>query len=325
MILWSEGSARASIGPERAREALFAALERLGPRKRVLIVPPDATLSHSQAGPLTEAAWEYYGKRVQSILPALGTHAPMAGDEIAGMFGRVPRGLFRVHDWRRGLRTIGEVPGAFVAAVSEGRVGYGIPVEVDERIAGGGHDLILSIGQVVPHEVAGMAGHAKNILVGAGGAGIINRTHFLGAACGMEQIMGRAETPVRRVLNHAVENFARHLPILYVLTVIGRNEGGELALGGLFIGDDGECFRRAAALALEVNVKLLDEPIRKAVVYLDPQMYKSTWLGNKSIYRTRMALSDGGELVVLAPGVGRFGEDREVDALIRKYGYSGKM
>jgi nickel-dependent lactate racemase len=323
MILWSEGSPHAAIGPERAREALFAALERLGPRKRVLVVPPDATRAHSEAGPLTAAAWEYYGRAVEAVLPALGTHAPMSDAEVAGMFGPVPRGLFRVHDWRRGVRTLGEVPAGFVAGISEGRVGYAIPVEVDELVAGGGHDLILSIGQVVPHEVAGMAGHAKNIFVGTGGPGVINRTHFLGAAYGMERIMGRAETPVRRVLGYAAEHFAKDLPIVYVLTVVGREEGGRLALRGLFIGDGEECFRRAAALAVEVNVELLDRPLGKAVVFLDPREYRTTWLGNKSIYRTRMALADGGELVVLAPGVERFGEDPEIDGLIRKYGYSG--
>jgi hypothetical protein len=68
---------------------------------------------------------------------------------------------------------------------------------------------------------------------------------------------------------------------------------------------------------------MLDAPLQKAVVYLDPAEYKSTWLGNKSIYRTRMAMADSGELIVLAPGLVEFGEDREIDRLIRKYGYVG--
>ena len=59
------------------------------------------------------------------------------------------------------------------------------------------------------------------------------------------------------------------------------------------------------------------------VVYLDEDEFHSTWLGNKAIYRTRMAIADGGELIVLAPGVKRFGEDDTVDILIRKYGYHG--
>ncbi|HVP91075.1 MAG TPA: lactate racemase domain-containing protein [Terriglobales bacterium] len=323
MILWSEGSPRAEIGPERAGEGLRAALERLGPRKRVLIVPPDGTRAHSGAGPLTDAAWEYYGRAVADVLPALGTHAPMTGAEVAAMFGRVPAGLFRVHDWRGGVRPVGVVPGDLVHGLSEGRLRYDIPVEVDRLVADGGHDLILSVGQVVPHEVAGMSGHSKSIFIGAGGAAAIHRTHFLGAVFGMERIMGRAETPVRRVLRYAAEHFAAAWPIIHVLTVVGRAEDGRLVLRGLFVGDDEECFLRAAALSRETNVELLDEPLRKVVVFLDPAEYRTTWLGNKSIYRTRMVIADGGELIVLAPGVGRFGEDRGVDGVIRKYGYAG--
>jgi hypothetical protein len=135
--------------------------------------------------------------------------------------------------------------------------------------------------------------------------------------------MGRAENPVRAVLNYASEHFLKHLPIVYALTVVGRKANGELAVRGLFVGDDVECFHRAAELSLRVNFELVDEPIRKAVVYLDPDEFHSTWLGNKAVYRTRMALADGGELIVLAPAVRAFGEDKTIDTLIRKYGYHG--
>jgi hypothetical protein len=175
----------------------------------------------------------------------------------------------------------------------------------------------------VPHEVIGMAGYNKNILVGTGGSESINKTHFLGAVYGMERMMGRADTPVRKVLNYGSDNFARHLPIVYVLTVVGKDEKGGLVIRGLYMGDDLACFHLASALSLKVNFQMLDAPIRKAVVFLDPSEFKSTWLGNKSIYRTRMALADGGELLVLAPGLARFGEDPDIDRLIRKYGYVG--
>jgi hypothetical protein len=139
----------------------------------------------------------------------------------------------------------------------------------------------------------------------------------------MERIMGRAQNPVRSVLNYASDHFLKHLPIVYVLTVVGRAADGGLAMRGLFIGDDVECFELAAALSLRVNFEILDEPIKKAVVYLDPHEFHSTWLGNKAVYRTRMALADGAELIVLAPGVREFGEDAMIDKLIRKYGYHG--
>jgi nickel-dependent lactate racemase len=323
MILFSRGSTDTAFSSEEIRQALFDALDKLGEKKSVIAIPPDFTRFHSQAGVLTEMAWEYYGRQLTHVLPAIGTHYPMTDQEIAAMFGETPKKLFRVHDWRNGLELLGEVPASFVNEVSEGKVDYSIPIQVDRLIADGSHDLILSIGQIVPHEVIGMAGFNKNIFVGTGGSEGINKTHFLGAVYGMERMMGRADTPVRRVLNYGSEHFARHLPIIYVLTVVGKDAAGGLAIRGLFIGDDVECFEHAAALSLKVNFQLLDDPIRKAVVYLDPTEFKSTWLGNKSIYRTRMALADNAELIVLAPGLARFGEDDKIDRLIRKYGYSG--
>ena len=323
MIYFQKGSATESLTADVLRQGLFRALGRLGERKKVLALPPDITRFHSQAGPLTEWVWEYYQEKLTDVLPAIGSHYPMCEREIEAMFGRVPRDLFRVHDWRKGLATLGEVPSSFVSEVSDGLVGYGIPIQVDPLLTQGHHDLILSIGQVVPHEVVGMANYNKNVFVGTGGADGIHKTHFLGAVYGMERIMGRSRTPVRSVLDYGSDHFAGHLPIVYVLTVVGKDGRGHLAVRGLFIGDDVECFQQAAELSLKVNFELLDTPVQKAVVWLDPSEFRSTWLGNKSIYRTRMAIADGGELIVLAPGVAEFGEDPEIDRLIRKYGYAG--
>ncbi|HTA48306.1 MAG TPA: lactate racemase domain-containing protein [Verrucomicrobiae bacterium] len=305
------------------RDLLAESLAKLGQRNRVLVVPPDQSRIHSRSGDLTRYAWEYFGDRLQAVLPALGTHAAMQHDQIARMFGAMPQALFRVHNWRTDVETLGEVPAEFVYEQSEGKLNYSWPAQVNRLVVHGGFDLVLSIGQVVPHEVAGMANYNKNILVGTGGRESINRSHYLGAVYGMERIMGRAENPVRNVLNCAADRFLRHLPIVYVLTVVGRTGDGGLAVRGLFIGDDAECFYRASELSLKVNFETLDAPIRKAVVYLDPNEFHSTWLGNKAVYRTRMALADNAELIVLAPGVSKFGEDPAIDALIRKYGYRG--
>jgi nickel-dependent lactate racemase len=311
------------MSAEEIKAGLFAALDKLGTRTKVLAVPPDFTRMHSQSGMLTEMAWQYYGEKLADVLPALGTHKAMTDGEISTMYGATPRGLFRVHDWRNDVVTLGEVPGEFLYEVSEGKMDYCWPAQVNKLLRDGGHDLILSIGQVVPHEVVGMANYNKNIFVGTGGSIGIHRSHFLGAVYGMERMMGRADTPVRRVLNYASDHFATGLPIDYVQTVVGKNEAGKLVVRGLYIGDDVECFELAAALSLKVNFKMLDREIKKAVVFLDPHEFKSTWLGNKSVYRTRMALADNAELIVLAPGVHEFGEDSAIDALIRRYGYCG--
>jgi nickel-dependent lactate racemase len=322
-LFFEIGSERADLSPGDLREGLFHALHLLAPRDRVLAIPPDVTRFYSGAGGLTRNAHEFYGPRLGAVLPALGTHAPMTCGQIAKMFGDIPFELFRTHNWRKDVVTLGEVPAQFVLEQSEGKLNYTWPVQINRLLIEGDFDLILSIGQVVPHEVIGMANYNKNILVGTGGPDSINRSHFLGAVYGMERIMGRADNPVRRLLNYASSHFIRHLPVVYVLTVVGRKEDGRLAIRGLFIGDDYECFQKASQLSLRVNFFMLDAPIRKAVVYLDPEELKSTWLGNKAIYRTRMALADGAELVVLAPGVKDFGEDTAIDRLIRKYGYFG--
>jgi len=322
-LYYAHGSETVEMDTRDIRQGLYNALDKLGTRKKVLVIPPDYTRFHSRAGELTQMVWEYYADRLSDILPALGTHYPMTDTEITSMFGAIPHSLFRKHDWRNGLATLGEVPQSYVEEVSEGAVSYSWPAQVGKLLVEGKYDLILSIGQVVPHEVIGMANYTKNIFVGTGGSEGISKSHFLGAAYGMERIMGRADNPVRRVLNYAAQHFARDLPIVYAHTVIGPGDDGLLKTRGLFIGDGDECFTKAADLSLKVNFTMLTNPLKKAVVYLDPSEFKSTWLGNKSIYRTRMAIADGGELIVLAPGVKEFGEDKGIDALIRKYGYVG--
>ena len=319
----AHGGVEFDLPPPQLRRLLTESLAKLGERNRVLAVPPDASRASSRAGDLTHIAWEYYGDQLQAVLPALGTHAPMQPDQLTRMFGKMPQELFRVHNWRTDVETLGEVPAEFVREQSEGKLNYSWPAQVNRLITRGNFDLILSIGQVVPHEVIGMANYNKNILIGTGGRDAINRSHYLGAVYGMERIMGRAENPVRNVLNHAADRFLRGLPIVYVLTVVGFAPDGTLAVRGLFIGDDIECFQLASELSLKVNFEILDTPLNKAVVYLDPHEFHSTWLGNKAVYRTRMALADGAELIILAPGVNTFGEDKAIDALIRKYGYRG--
>jgi nickel-dependent lactate racemase len=322
MLYYAHGDINSNLTAEDLRQGLHQALDKLGRRKKVLAVPPDITRFYSRAGELTQMAWQYYGKTMTDILPALGTHSVMTEAEIKRMFGDTPPGLFRKHDWRNDILTLGRVPGEFIKQVSEGKLDYDWPAQVNRLLVEGGFDLILSLGQVVPHEVIGMANYNKNIFVGSGGSEGINKSHFLGAVYGMERIMGRADTPVRKVLNYASDHFAKHLPIVYVQTVVCATQDGPVTRG-LFIGDDIECFNQAAVLSLKVNFQMLDKPLKKVVVYLDPHEFKSTWLGNKSIYRTRMAMADGGELIVLAPGLKEFGEDKEIDRLIRKYGYVG--
>lgn len=324
MLYYEKSGTDISLTDEDLHSGLKEALEKVSPANKtgkVLALPPDITRFHSKAGVLTLAARDYYKEKLTDIMPALGTHYPMSSEEIDEMFPGIDHSLFRPHKWRTDLHTLGIVPGDFIKEVSGGILDYQWPAQVNKLLIEGKFDLILSIGQVVPHEVIGFANHNKNIFVGTGGSEGIHKSHFLGAAYGMEKIMGQADSPVRRVLNYASDHFAQDLPILYVQTVVSPDSSGKLHVRGLFIGDGYECFEKAAVLSKKVNFTSVEKGLKRVVVYLDPKEFRSTWLGNKSVYRTRMAIADGGELIVIAPGLKEFGEDKQIDTLIRKYGY----
>lgn len=293
--------------------------------KKVLLLPPDYTRMYSGAGKITAAYYDMLKDSFRvDIMPALGTHEAMTREECLAFFGEsVPFESIIVHNWRTDVVKIGEVPAEFVSEVSEGLVNSKIDVEVNRLLLDKSYDLIISIGQVVPHEVVGMANYSKNIFVGCGGSSMINSSHMLGAFYGMERIMGKDFSPVRKVFDYAQENFLSDVPLLFVLTVT-TNKGDDTFIHGLFIGEKRDAFEKAVKLSQEINLTHIKKPFKKVIVNLDPREFKSTWLGNKAVYRTRMAIEDGGELIVLAPGVKKFGEDAENDRLIRKYGYIGR-
>ena len=297
-----------------------------GKLEKILLLPPDITRYHSGAGKITSMFYNMLKDTCTiDIMPALGTHEPMNREECTAFFGSgVPFERIIPHNWRTDVAKIGEVPGEYVKEISEGLVNDPVEVEVNRLLLDKSYDLIISIGQVVPHEVVGMANYSKNIFVGCGGSSMINSSHMLGAFYGMERIMGRDHSPVRKVFDYAEEHFIKDIPLMYVLTVTSQVQG-KTAIHGLFTGRDRRLFEEAVKLSQKKNLAFVDKPLKKVVVYLDGQEFKSTWIGNKAIYRTRMALADGGELIVLAPGVRKFGEDDVNDLLIRKYGYVGRV
>lgn len=292
--------------------------------KKVLLLPPDITRLHSAGGLLASKLYHALKDTAEVwLMPALGTHEPMTKQERDRFFDAIPDDRFLIHDWKNDVVKIGAVPAGYVREVSDGIMDEEIDVEVNRALISGGYDLIVSLGQVVPHEVVGMANYSKNIFVGVGGAKLINKSHMLGALYGMERMMGRDHTPVRKVFDYAHEHFLRDLPLYFFQTVTTSAADG-LRIHGLFVGDKREVFEKAVDLAQQKNMIFVDKPFRKTVVYLDPAEFRSTWLGNKAVYRTRMAMADGGELMILAPGVRHFGEDPENDRVIRLFGYVGR-
>lgn len=310
---------------EEIRDALLDSLKGRTLRK-VLIIPPDFTRYHSNAGYITNVYYHTLKERGSQvdILPALGTHEPVSREQAGLMFGDIPYEALIPHDWRGDVVRIGEVPADYMREITEGLWDAPVSVEINRRVMDESYDLIISVGQVVPHEVIGMSNHAKNLFVGVGGSEMINQSHMVGAVYGMERLMGKDHSPVRKMLDYGMEHFLKNRPILFVLTVTTAPQGN-IHTHGLFIGEGRDCLTEAVRLSQEKNIDFVSKGLKKCVVYLDPKEFQSTWLGNKAVYRTRMAMADGGELIILAPGVTKFGEDPQVDRLLRKYGYSGRM
>jgi len=323
-IYYSNGGETASLTSDDLREALEQTFKSLGMPNKALLLPPDFSRKYSRAGELTCLCHQMLGDRVADIMPALGTHDPMSVEELDKMFPGLPHDLIRPHRWREDVVDMGTVPASFVKEVTGGLYDRPWKAQVNQLLRDGGHDLIFSLGQVVPHEVIGMANYSKNVFVGTGGKDGINESHFLSAVWGIENTLGRADTPLRRILNYAQDQFCQEMPLVYALTVIEPMPDGTMHTRGLFIGDDHDTFYRAAELSDRVNIYDLDRAPKHVVAFLEPDEFKSTWLGNKAIYRTRLAIADGGRLTILAPNVGKFGEDDRIDLLIRKYGYRTK-
>ncbi|MEJ8734148.1 MULTISPECIES: lactate racemase domain-containing protein [Mediterraneibacter] len=314
------------ISPAKTMQSVEQLLAQYPDVRKVLIIPPDFTRCYSYAGEITQILYKKLSPQAQvHVMPALGTHMEMDAQEKEKMFhGVIPDSAFLVHHWQTDTISIGTVPKSVVEEISGGLYSTDIEVEVNEKLIHGGYDLILSVGQVVPHEVVGMANYSKNIFVGIGGRQMINKSHMLSAICGMEQALGVADSPARKVFDYAQEHFLTELPLVYIQTVTTLDPQEQVSLKGLYIGSSRKPFEHACALADKLNITHIGRPAKKVVTYLDPYELKTTWVGNKGIYRTRMAVADGGELIVLAPGVKAFGENKEMDEMIRTFGYKGR-
>lgn len=312
------------LSEAQIHHVLDGMLEQVPDAKRVLLVPPDITRCYSYAGRITNYCYHRLCEKAEvKIMPALGTHRMMTREEQISFIGEeIPEEAYLYHNWRTDTVPIGTIPASYIEEISGGMCSMEIEAEVNHMVVDGSFDLIISVGQVVPHEVVGMANYSKNILVGLGGRQMINKSHMVGAVCNMELIMGNTDSPVRRMLDYAEEHFLAEVPLVYVLTVT-TEENHDTAVHGIFAGGSRAPYEHACELAKHWNITYLPKRVHKVVAYLEPGEFTSTWVGNKAVYRTRMILEDGGELLVLAPGLLHFGENDEVDALIRQYGYRG--
>lgn len=315
------------LGDEVLLDGIRSLLSQYADRKRILIVPPDFTRCFSYAGEITRMLYRELSSRGAAVhvMPALGTHMEMDVAEKRAFFADVvPEECMKVHRWQTDTIKLGSVPEAFVSEISGGLFRREIEVEVNHLLFDGGYDLILSVGQVVPHEVVGMSNYSKNLFVGLGGRGMINHSHMLGAVCGLENVIGVTDSPVRALYDFAQRKFLDgKAPVCFIQTVTTQ-EKDRVIVNGCFMGESRKPYEKAAELSQKLNITHLEKPVKKVVAFMDPAECKSTWISNKAIYRTCKMIADGGELLVLAPGAASFGENAEADAMIRRFGYCGR-
>ncbi|MBQ9415360.1 MAG: DUF2088 domain-containing protein [Clostridia bacterium] len=309
----------------RMMENLVArAKEKFGTIKRVMLLPPDITRYPSGSGLLTNMLYHLLEKEaVVDVMPTLGQHVAHTPEENRWMFGDIPEEHIFKHDWKNGVVRLGEIEKDFVSNATGGLADWAIPIEINRMVVEGKYDLVIHIGQIVPHEVLGFSNHNKNYFIGIGGKGTITASHMAAALCGIENNLGQLVTPLRGCYNYAEEKYLGNIPDVYVEIVKTRNEAGQTEMTGLYVGEGADTYVKAARYARSNTIYMFDKPIPKVVCYMDGAEFRSTWVANKAIYRTRKVIADGGELIILAPGVERFGEQEEVDRLIRKYGYKG--
>lgn len=310
---------------ELAHRLLEEARSRLGsPLKRVLLLPPDLTRAHSGAGKVTEWIYQALPEGCDAhVIPTLGQHIPHTPEENRWMFGSIPEERIHPHDWRNGVTRIGTIPADLVREGTGGRADWEIPVDLNSMLMDEPWDLIINIGHVVPHEVLGFANHNKNYFIGLGGKETICASHIAAACYGIENNLGRLVTPLRACYNWAEEQMLSRLPDVYFQIVMRRDEENRLATCGIYAGDDLETYLMAARASRSQNITVFDKPVKKIVAVMQADEFRATWVANKAVYRTRMAMADEGELLVIAPGVQRFGEQPEVEEIIRRYGYGG--
>jgi nickel-dependent lactate racemase len=298
-----------------------------GTFNRVLLLPPDLTRAHSRVGYVTELFYKALmaenPKCDIHVIPTLGQHVPHTEEENKWMFGSIPHARIHAHDWRKTVKTIGTIPAELVKETTGGKADWEIPVELNTMLLDEKWDLIINLGHVVPHEVLGFANHNKNYFIGIAGKDMICAAHIAAAVYGIENNLGCLITPLRACFNYAEDKYLGNLKDLYVQIVMKRDDNNKLQMCGLFVGDDLETYLQAARLSKKENITTFEKPIKKVVAVMQADEFRSTWVANKAVYRTRMVIADGGELLIIAPGLERFGEQPEVDALIRKYGYSG--
>jgi nickel-dependent lactate racemase len=271
--------------------------------KRVLVLTPDATRT-CPLPMMVRAIGRTIGERCTRLdfMVALGTHTPLPPEGIQALYGitrprqEFSRSAFFNHGWDRPdtFRRIGMLPAAEVEAFSGGRLSEALPIEINRRIFD--YDLVLIAGPVFPHEVVGFSGGAKYLFPGISGGEFLHFFHWLGAVISCKRIIGIKDTPVRRLIDRALEMV--DVPVHCLAMVVNHAAG----LCGLYAGDTREAWSQAADLSARIHVVTKRRPFR-LVLGVAPAMYDEIWTAGKVMYKLEQVVANQGTLIIYAPHI----------------------
>jgi nickel-dependent lactate racemase len=321
-----EGGPESDLADDELRAILEQVFSRVAPGARVLTIIPDKTRDDN-TDLLFPLAAEILAERQIAQLDALvaqGTHVPMTGEEKRSKIGATVKsvpGLGHIYDhqWNipEELVTIGELSAARVTELTGGLIGNAVSVNLNRRLGPGVYDTVIIFSATVPHEVAGFAGGAKYLFPGVAGPDLTHATHWLGALAGIENVIGRVETPTRHMIEAAADFVTAQ--IITLNSVITRDESNRLRTHAMFAGDFRDAFRRAAEVSRQVHIKYTGRKYKRVVALLD-EHYDELWVGGKASYKLGGIIEEGGELIIYAPHLRSISETH--GRLIEKYGYA---
>jgi lactate racemase len=323
--VFGQGSATSTLSDSELRTIVTQALENVRAGARVLAIVPDKTRDDNTHLLFPMASQLLAAQKVAQldVLIAQGTHAPMNESQKRAKIGAgaaETSNLGRIfdHEWDRAesLVTLGELSGERIAQLTGGLMRDPVRVQLNSLLAPGVYDVVLVFGATMPHEVAGFAGGAKYFFPGVAGPELTHMTHWLGALATIENVIGRVETPTRRVIEAAAE-FVRS-PIISFISVSTRDKAG-LHTHALFAGDIRKALRRAAEISRIVHIKYTGRKYRRVVALLDSH-YDEMWVGGKASYKLGGIIEEGGELIIYAPQLNQISATH--GKLIEKYGYA---
>src|SRR3989441_1814568 len=322
------GAPDLSLSVSELRVIVEQALESVESGARVLAIVPDKTRDDNTdlLFPLASQILKEKSVARLDALVAQGTHPPMTESQKREKIGygnaEIP-GLGNIfdHRWDRAdeLVTLGELSAGRIAELSDGLMSESVPVRLNALLAAGKYDTVLVFGATMPHEVAGFAGGAKYFFPGVAGPELTHMTHWLGALATIEQVIGRVETPTRRMIEAAAALVPAEVISFTSVATRGSHHGDRLRTHALFAGDINQTLRSAAAVSEQVHIKYTGRKYARVVALLD-EHYDELWVGGKASYKLGGIIDEGGELIIYAPHLRSISETHGL--LIEKYGYA---